>query len=114
MHEYSITTSIINILDKIIKEKSLTRVERVDFEINRFSSIEPQSIKFYFDFLTREHKVLKNAKLKFLKPGIKIKCSSCGNEYKVKSLPAVCPACLSFNSINADIDDIKIKTILAD
>ena len=71
MHEYSITNSIIDIVKKIIDEKKVVKVSKIDFEINPAASIEPDSIKFYYEFLTRDDNNLKNARLVFKNPGEK-------------------------------------------
>ena len=114
MHEYSITYSIIDIVKKIIDEKKVSRVSRIDFEINPAASLEPDSIKFYYEFLTRDDIILNGAKLVFKKPGKKIKCGECGALYSAKGFPAVCPKCLKINPINGNIDDIRIIALHAD
>ena len=114
MHEYSITSSLIEIIRRIIKEKNLAVVERVDIELNPLSSLEAQSIRFYYEFLTKEDSILKNSRLKFHNVSIKIKCEKCGRTYIVKSFPASCPGCKEFNVYRGTADDIRIKSILAD
>ncbi|MBN1298977.1 MAG: hydrogenase maturation nickel metallochaperone HypA [Actinobacteria bacterium] len=114
MHEYSITSSLIEIVKRIIKEKNLINIERIDIELNPLSSLEAESIKFYYEFLTKDDDVLRKAKLKFYKTSISIRCSKCQKDYKVKSFPARCPHCHEFNVCKDIYDDIKIKSILAE
>jgi Zn finger protein HypA/HybF involved in hydrogenase expression len=114
MHEYSITYSIIDIVKKIVDENKVSKVSRIDFEINPAASLEPYSIKFYYEFLTRDDSTLKNARLVFKKPAKKIKCCECGVLYLAKGFPAVCPKCLKINPINGNIDDIRIIAVYAD
>lgn len=114
MHEYSITCSIIDIVKKITDEKKVSKVSRIDFEINPAASLEPDSVKFYYEFLTRDDSILKNARLVFKKPGKKVKCSQCGVLYFPKGFPAICPKCLKINAINGNIDDIRIIAVYAD
>ncbi len=114
MHEYSITCSIINIVKKITVEKKVSKVSRIDFEINPAASLEPDSIKFYYEFLTREDNNLKNARLVFKKPAKKVKCEQCGESYRPKGFPSICPKCLKINFINGNIDDIRVIAIYAD
>ena len=114
MHEYSITCSIIEIVKKIIDEKKVSKVTRIDFEINPAASLEPDSVKFYYEFLTRDDNTLKNARLVFKKPGEKIKCCKCGTIYLAKGFPAICPKCLKINPISGNIDDIRIIAVYAD
>ncbi|MBM3707994.1 MAG: hydrogenase maturation nickel metallochaperone HypA [Actinobacteria bacterium] len=113
MHEYSITCSIIKILERVIKEKNLKKVEEVKFELSPIASIEPESVIFYFAFLTRENILLKDAKLKFEKVKIKVKCGKCGNSFEAENFTSNCPRCDSLNISISDknIDDIKITSI---
>jgi Zn finger protein HypA/HybF involved in hydrogenase expression len=111
MHEYSITCSIIEIVKKISDEKKVSKVSKIDFEINPAASLEPDSIKFYYEFLTSDDSILKNARLVFKNPGKKVKCSHCGALYLPKGFPAICPKCLKINPINGNIDDIRIVAV---
>jgi hydrogenase nickel incorporation protein HypA/HybF len=114
MHEYSITSSIVEIIKRIVKEKNLEMVERVDIELSPLSSLEAQSIKFYYEFLTKDDSILKNSRLKFYNIDLEIECEYCGKIYKIESFPAKCPACGEFNVCKGASDDIRIKSILAD
>ena len=102
MHEYSITCSIIEIIEKIITEKNLKKIKKVKFELSKLASIEPQSIKFYFDFLTAENQRLKGAILKFKKNKLKLACSQCEKifesnaEFDISNVK--CPICGSGNA----------------
>jgi len=118
MHEYSITCSILEILDKVINEKKLNKIRKVNFELSRIASIEPESIKFYFDFLTAENKRMKGAILKFKKNKLKLACSNCGKifesnaEFDISKIK--CPACASESVRVLEEDDIRIISIQAD
>lgn len=114
MHEYSITISIIDIVKKNIEGKKVAKVIKIDFEISPAASLEPDSIKFYFEFLTRDDNTLKNARLVFKKPAKKVKCIECGALYSVKGFPAICPKCMKINPIGSNYDDIKITAIYTD
>ena len=118
MHEYSITCSIVEILAKIIEGKKLKKIRKVNFELSQIASIEPESIKFYFDFLTAENQRLKGAILKFKKNKLKLVCSKCGKifesnaEFDISSVK--CPACGSENTQVQEEDDIRIVSVKTD
>ena len=114
MHAYSITSSMIDILEKISDEKTIKKVDIIKLELSPVSSIEPESVKFYYEFFTKDNIVLKDAKIKFILSSVKIKCSNCNKYFKTKSFPAVCPYCSSQNIYKVDFDDLKIKQIIAD
>ena len=118
MHEYSITCSILEILEKIIKEKNLKKIKKVQFELSKLASIEPQSIQFYFDFFARDNKQLEGAILKFRKTKLKLACGECGKifesyaEFYISKVK--CPACGSGRAQVQQEDDIRIISIYAD
>jgi hydrogenase nickel incorporation protein HypA/HybF len=116
MHEYSLTCSIVEILERIIKEKSLKKVEKVIFELNPLAVVEPESIMFYFNFLTREDIILKGAKLNFKKAKIKVRCKNCNYYFKSQNFPISCPICNSgiIDIFSQNMDDIKITSISAE
>jgi hydrogenase nickel insertion protein HypA len=118
MHEYSITCSILEILNKVINEKKLIKIKKINFEISKIASIEPESIKFYFDFLTTENQSLKGAVLKFKKNKLKLACTDCGKlfdcdaEFDISGVK--CPVCGSDSTHIREEDDIRIVSVQAD
>jgi hydrogenase nickel insertion protein HypA len=118
MHEYSITCSIMEILNKVISENKLKKIRKVNFTLSRIASIEPESIKFYFDFLTKENQILKGAILKFKKNKLNLVCGECGKIFELKAefdiYNARCPSCGSGIVQLREEDDIKIISVEAD
>jgi len=111
MHEFSITTSIIDILKNTIKSRDIKKILKVNFLINPYGGIEPESIKFYYEFLTKDNPVLKDAVLIFKKEKIKIKCKDCGEYFEMLKLISACSACNGTNLSITFPEDIKIKSI---
>ena len=113
MHEYSITCSILDILNKVVIENKIKKVKKINFEISPVAHIEPESIRFYFDFLTQEKEALKNAKLEFKKKKIEIECRDCKKIYQIDNFIARCPKCSGVKVKIIDSDDIKIISVEA-
>ena len=114
MHEHSITCSILEILDKVIKENKITKIKKINFEISTLANIEPSSIEFYYDFLAKDNNVLKDAKLVFKKKKMKAKCKDCNKISEMEDIFLICcPACSSKNIKAVDTDDIKILSVEA-
>ena len=111
MHEYSITASIIDILEDIGKKNDIKRIRKVNFELDPISSIEPESIRFYYEFLTRDNEMLKGAELVFAEISIEMTCMSCGNIFTKKEFEPVCPKCGSNDVKISESDDIKIISV---
>lgn len=114
MHEFSITRSILDILDKIVKDNKVKKLKRINFEISSIAHIEPDSIKFYYDFMTKENNALKDAELKFKKKKPEIECGDCKKKYEVENLfIGECPKCSGKNIKIADYEEIKIVSVEA-
>ena len=111
MHEYSITCSILEILNKVVKDNKLKKVKKVNFVLGQFGSIEPESIKFYFSYLTRGNEILKSAKLNFKKLKAEAKCNDCGKFFNLDKFILRCPYCSSKNVETINAEDIKIVSV---
>jgi hydrogenase nickel insertion protein HypA len=111
MHEFSITSSIIDILKNTIKDRDIKKIKKVNFFVNPYGGVEPESIKFYYKFLTKDYSVLKDAKLIFKKEKIRITCNKCGECFEVFKLNPACRKCASTDISILFPEDIKIKSI---
>lgn len=111
MHEYAITSSIIEIVKENIKGKDLKSVKSINFEIKKFSHIEPESIRFYYGFLTDKEPVLKGAQLRFEQKGLKVKCIDCGKESVQENLVMQCADCGTKNVKLMEEDDLRIISL---
>jgi hydrogenase nickel incorporation protein HypA/HybF len=112
MHEYSITCSILDILNKVVKENKIKKIKKINFEISSIAHIEPDSVKFYYNFLTKDTIIFKSAKLKFKKKKAQIKCEDCKEISNVGNLfVAECPKCSGRNIRFIDDDEIKIISV---
>jgi hydrogenase nickel insertion protein HypA len=112
MHEFSITQSIIDILKNTVKERKIEKVLKVNFLVNNYGGIEPESIKFYYGFLTKDDNTLKDARLIFRKEKIKVSCLDCGSSFEVSRMVSECNKCSSKNISISFPEDIKIKSIV--
>ena len=111
MHEYSITNSLVSILEDIGKKNKLKKIKKVNIDLNPIASIEPDSINFYYEFMTKDNSLLKNSVLVFNKQKIKIECRDCGSIFEKDDFIPECPECGSNRVKNIDIDDIKIISV---
>lgn len=111
MHEYSITSSMVSILEDVAKKNNLKKISKVNIDLNPIANIEPDSINFYYEFLTRDNKLLEGAELIFSIRKIKIECGDCSDIFEKDEFIPKCPKCGSSNVKNINIDDIKIISI---
>lgn len=112
MHEFSVTNSIISILSKIADEKKLKKIKKVKFLLNPMGGIEKESVKFYFEFLTKDNPLFKSCRLVFEKDILKASCTECGAEFEISlNGSGKCRFCNSGNIKIIPADDIKILSI---
>lgn len=111
MHEYSITSSLVNILEDVAKKNKLKKISRVNIDLDPIANIEPDSIRFYYEFMTRDDKLLKDSELIFNIQKIRIECRDCGSIFEKDEFIPKCPKCGSSKVKNINIDDIKIISV---
>jgi hydrogenase nickel incorporation protein HypA/HybF len=111
MHEYSITSSLVNILKDVAKKNKLEKISKVNIDIDPIANIEPDSINFYYEYMTKDNTLLKDSKLIFNIQRIKIECRDCGNIFEKSNFIPKCPECGSSKVKNINNDDIKIISV---
>jgi len=111
MHEFSITKSIVGILERVGNENKADRITKVNLELSPVASIEPESVKFYYGYLTENNAMLKGAELIFEKSEIDIRCLDCKKTFRQKQFKPVCPECGGSRIVMKEIDDIKIISV---
>lgn len=111
MHEYSITSSLISILEDVGKKNKLKKISKVHIDLNPIANIEPDSINFYYEYMTEDNSLLKDSKLIFNNQKVKMECKECSNIYEKDCFIPECPECGSNKIKNIDIDDIKVVSV---
>ena len=111
MHEYSITSSMVDILEDIAKKNKLKKISKVNIDLNSIANIEPDSIKFYYEFMTRDNELLNDSELIFNIQKIKIECRDCSYIFEKDEFIPECPECGSNKMKSIDSDDIRIRSV---
>ncbi len=111
MHEYSITSSIVDIIKRNIAGKNTGRVVKINIELSPLSQIEPDSVRFYYQVLTKKEKKLKGADLVFSKKPVRLACGDCEQVSELESFLISCPACRSKNVSICENEEIKLLSI---
>ncbi|MFX1511233.1 MAG: hydrogenase maturation nickel metallochaperone HypA [Promethearchaeota archaeon] len=124
MHEYSIAFEIIDIAEKLAEEHQRP-VRQIEVTFGAFSLANKDQLLFWFDILSKEKPILKNAKFHFTDtPGV-IQCNECGYNGPT-SVPEentlshvlpiefliVCPKCGAKNTTIIDGMDIVVKEVI--
>lgn len=92
MHELSIATEIINIVEKEASRQNLTRVEEIGLKIGALTGVNPDALTFAFEASTGDTS-LAGVVIKIEKIPVKGECRACGNAFEVQEFVFICPEC---------------------
>jgi len=110
MHELGIAQSI---LDRM-KEESMrhhgARVTKVGVRIGELSGVDPDSLSFGFEALSKETS-LEGAALEIDFRRRRQRCSRCGCEFETDAMLTACPDCGSLHTICIAGDELDIVFI---
>lgn len=94
MHELSIATSILEIIDQECQKRGIRRISAIKLVVGEMSAIVPDSLRFCME-VAGEGTPAEGAKLEIEERPIKAKCRTCGHEFKVVNYSFLCPSCQS-------------------
>ena len=95
MHEMSIVTSLISLIDEEMVKAEATRLISVRMKYGALSNVVPESLETAFEILT-VGTALEGARLDLVEELPVLACGSCGKNYSPpdkKNLFMPCPAC---------------------
>ena len=94
MHEMSIAQSVLDIILQESQSHKVKRVLSVAVKVGELSAVETESLRFCFDFLTKET-LAEGARLEIERVKVTCICQDCGRNFTVQELVFACPACKS-------------------
>ena len=112
MHELSVVISMIETVERTVKENDLKKVEKVVLQIGELSSYIPQMVKECYGPAV-EGSVLEGTELEIEVLEAMGKCTACGEEYPLKKCEGICPKCGSTDFHIISGREFYIKEILA-
>ena len=102
MHEFSMTTQIVNYVLEEAKKHNAKRVNEVHLIIGKLTFLGVEQVKFAYDLLVK-NTIMEGSKLRIEEKNGVVKCSNCGYEgglkyeddpvYHVPSPTLNCPKC---------------------
>lgn len=117
MHEMSIITEIMSIVEEELKKHSATKLLSVTVRYGVLSQVVPDSLYFAFEALTANTSY-QGAKLELEEVAALLKCSNCGNCFtptKDELLYSSCSICKqSFGHIVQQGDELYVQHIEAE
>lgn len=113
MHELGTVVYIIDTVEKICREQSLTEVESVTVEIGEVSAIIPEYIVDYFNWSKKKTEFLKDTEIIVEKLNAVTFCQDCKETYPTVEHGIICPHCGSKNTFLVTGNEYNIKQIVA-
>lgn len=107
MHEFSLTQ---NILDVALKNADTKKLIRVNLLIGEFSHEREESIRFYWQELSKGT-LAEDARLLFQRVDAEMKCLACDLVFHPHDEVAICPGCHSHRLQLLSGDDVKLESI---
>jgi len=93
MHELSVTQSILDIAIKHAERAGAGRIRAINVVVGELTGFMPDSIQFYFDFLSRDT-LAAGATLHIDRVGARVRCRECGAEFHPPNTRLwSCPEC---------------------
>ena len=113
MHELGTVLYIIDQVEKVVEENSLTQVASVTVQIGEVSGIIPDYITDAWKWAIKESKYLKDTELKVEKLEAVTFCEDCQKTYPTVKYAKICPYCGSEHTYLVTGNEYNIKEIEA-
>jgi hydrogenase nickel incorporation protein HypA/HybF len=114
MHELGITQNILSIALRHAEQVGATRITRLNLVIGDLSSIAEDSVRFYWDAVSRGT-IAEGAELHFEQVPAMFRCRNCEVEFSPVEQDLACPDCGAHDVIMLDgnqfhLDSIDVET----
>jgi hydrogenase nickel incorporation protein HypA/HybF len=108
MHEMALTESMIGIVEEEARRQSFSRVRAVVLEIGALGCVEPDSIRFCFDAVSRGT-VAEGARLDIVRVAAEGWCIDCGMTVALEERFGACPVCGRHRVQMTAGDELRIR-----
>ncbi|WAM30943.1 hydrogenase maturation nickel metallochaperone HypA [Caldicellulosiruptor naganoensis] len=112
MHEYYVTQQLIKIAEDELKEIKPKKVLSIKVVVGELSGIIDESLKFYFDILTKGT-ILEGSKLEIVQKKALLFCNSCQSLFE-RTKDFLCPKCKSLGKLTEYGREFYIESIEVD
>jgi hydrogenase nickel incorporation protein HypA/HybF len=110
MHELKIAEDLSSIVINTAQNNNLSKVTRVNIIFGQLIQIVPDIFEFAFRETVRDS-IAEDAELKITVSPVKMKCSDCGCEFRVKDNTFACNHCGSTDLVIIQGKELFIKSI---
>jgi len=110
LHEFSIVQSLLDLIEKNVRENNGKYVTKVVVKIGKMSGVEPHLLKIAFDTF-KEGTVCEKARMEMIVQDVIARCKSCGKEFTVDNYSFVCPGCEGTDIDIVDGEDMYLISL---
>lgn len=110
MHEMALAESVLQIVEATARANNAVRVRTVRLELGALSHVEPESLRFSFEVVTRGT-LAEDAALELLATPGRAWCMPCGTTVDLARLGDACPLCGSYQLQVTQGDEMRVKDI---
>jgi hydrogenase nickel incorporation protein HypA/HybF len=106
MHELSIAESLLDAVRAEARKHPSGRVTRVGLRVGELAAVDPESLRFSFELLSRESELHPlELEIEFLRR--RYRCPQCGEEFSPNDWQITCRRC-GVNGVFAGGDELEI------
>ncbi|MFH2141227.1 MAG: hydrogenase maturation nickel metallochaperone HypA [Bacteroidota bacterium] len=109
MHELSIATNIIEIVEENARQKDATVVTILELEIGEMSGVIVDALKTALE-ISVNGTIIENAEIKIYEVIGEAQCNSCNEIFAIHDLYTPCPKCGSYHNMIVKGKEMKIKS----
>ena len=113
MHELGIVFNIIDTIEQIAKEQSLTQVASVTVQVGEVSTVIPQYLEDCWKWAVKKTDIMKECKLIHEPIEAITFCEDCAQTYRTVDFGKTCPHCGSEHTYLVVGNEVQIKEIEA-
>ena len=92
MHEFSIATRLLELVEEQARRAGARRVASVKVVVGKLSGVVPELLREAFEFCSKGT-LAEGAELVIEEPPLRCRCRACGAEYEPEAFSLKCPNC---------------------
>ena len=110
MHEMSLAEGVLQLVEETAEREGAARVKQVVLEIGQLSSVEPESLRFCFEAVTRDS-IAADATLRIIDVPGSGWCMTCSKTVPLAEVFGECPQCGGYQVQATGGTEMRVKEI---
>ena len=111
MHELGIVFHIMDSLERVAEENSVTRIQSVTVEVGEVSTVLPDYLTDCWKWAREKRELLRGCEMEIVRLPAVTHCEGCGREYPTVRYGKTCPHCGSGDTWLLKGNELNIREI---